>query len=80
MPESILSELQEASKRAYVPPWAIAYVYTGLGDRGRAIEWLEKAYQERSTSEIFLVADPGFDPLRSDPRFKALLRHMNLPD
>lgn len=76
----ILSELQEASKREYVPPWAIANIYSGLGDRERAIEWLEKAYQERSTSEIFLVADPGFDPLRSDPRFKALLRHMNLPD
>jgi tetratricopeptide (TPR) repeat protein len=76
----ILSELQEMSEREYVPPWAIANVYTGLGDRERAIEWLGKAYRERSTSEIFLKADPGFDPLRSDPRFKALLRQMNLPD
>lgn len=76
----ILSELQQMSEREYVPPWAIANVYIGLGDRDRAIEWLEKAFQERSTSEIFLKANPGFDPLRSDPRFKALLRHMNLPD
>jgi TolB-like protein/Tfp pilus assembly protein PilF len=76
----ILSELQEMSGREYVPPWAIANLYTGLGDRERAIEWLGRAYQERSTSEIFLKANPGFDPLRSDPRFKALLRQMNLPD
>jgi tetratricopeptide (TPR) repeat protein len=76
----ILSELQQTPEREYVPPWAIAYIYTGLGDRERAIEWLEKAYQERSTSEVFLKAHAGFDSLRSDPRFTALLRRMNLPD
>ncbi|PYQ03242.1 MAG: hypothetical protein DMF83_21750 [Acidobacteria bacterium] len=76
----ILSELRATSEREYVPPWVIANIYLALGDQERGMEWLEKAYEERSTSEIFLKANPGFDPLRSDPRFKALLRHMNLPD
>jgi tetratricopeptide (TPR) repeat protein len=76
----ILSELRATSEREYVPPWVIANLYLALGDQERGMEWLEKAYEERSTSEIFLKANPGFDPLRADPRFKALLRHMNLPD
>lgn len=76
----ILSALLEMSQREYVPPWAIAYIYIALGDRERALRWLEKAYEERSTSEVFLKVNPGFDPLRSDPRFQALLRRMNLPD
>jgi hypothetical protein len=55
-------------------------VYLGLGDKRQALEWLEKAYQDRSELLIFLNVSPVFDSLHSDPRFQSLLRRMNFPD
>ena len=63
----------------YVSPYYVAEIYTGLGDKDAAIEWLGKALDERSTWVVFLGVDPRFDPLRSDPRFAALLKRLNLP-
>lgn len=73
---AILDELKEMSKQRYVPAYFMAVVYTGLNDKTRAIEWLEKGYQERSGGLIFINVDPRFDVLRSDPRFQDLLRRM----
>ena len=75
----ILDELRSRSKRQYVTPYAVAYVHTGLGDKHNAFQCLEGAYAERNTMLAFLRVDPLFDPLRSDPRFEALLRRMNFP-
>jgi hypothetical protein len=53
----------------------------GFGDRDKALEWLEKGYDERSIASTvpgMIKVDPVFDPLRSDPRFTNLLRRMNL--
>jgi hypothetical protein len=50
-----------------------------LGDKEHAIEWLEKAFREKSPSTQFLKVDPVWDALRSDPRFQDLLRRMNFP-
>ena len=55
----------------------IAAVYYGLGDKERAFEWLEKAYQERAMPTDLKVK-PVWDGLRSDPRFTALLKKMGL--
>ena len=48
----------------------------GLGEKDKAFEWLEKAYEEHFI--IAIKVNPVFDPLRSDPRFADLLRRMNL--
>jgi adenylate cyclase len=57
----------------------VAAIYAGLGDEDNAFEWLTKAYEERSSSMIFLKVNPFFDDLRSDPRFHDLLRRMSFP-
>jgi len=77
--EKILRELLENSKRSYVSPYMIATIYAGLGDKNRAFEFLEKAYNERSTDiPYFIKADLRIDNLRSDPRFQDLLRRVGL--
>ncbi len=57
---------------------AIAIIYTGMDDKEHALDWLEKAYQERDTIMTHLKVDPVFDNLRSEQRFKELLRRMHL--
>ncbi len=54
----------------------MAVVHAGLGDRGRAFEWLERAYREREGILIPLNVDPFFDGLRDDPRFTELVRRV----
>jgi tetratricopeptide (TPR) repeat protein len=78
--EKILHDLEQPSKRAQVSPYLMATMFASLGDKDRAFEFLEKAYQERSlgmTEE--LKADLRIDNLRSDPRFQALLQRVGLP-
>jgi tetratricopeptide (TPR) repeat protein len=75
---SILDELDALSRRRYVSPLDIAVVYTGIGDRDSAFEWLEKACQERAM-RIQELPDPIFDDLRSDARFADLMRRIGLP-
>jgi len=76
----ILDKLNELSKHRYVSPYFIAAVYTGLGDKENALEWLEKAYQDHSGWLAYIKMQPEFAPLRSDPRFQDLLRRMNFPE
>lgn len=74
--ERVLAGLLEMSRRQYVPPYLLAIIYTGLGEKDRAFEWLEKTYEERSYYVVWLKADPLYDPLRSDPRFASLLERI----
>jgi hypothetical protein len=53
--------------------------YAMAGDDARALDWLEKAYADRDPNMPFVGCNPIFDRLRAEPRFKALLRRMNLP-
>jgi TolB-like protein/class 3 adenylate cyclase/Flp pilus assembly protein TadD len=76
--QSILEELTEFSKQRYVMPINIAVVYVGLGDKDRAIAWLEKSYEDRNEWLSEVKADPTFDTLRSDIRFQDLLGRMGL--
>jgi eukaryotic-like serine/threonine-protein kinase len=76
--QQALDELRDISKQHYVSPYLIAVVYVGLGDKGQAFAWLDKAVQDRSFFLIWLKVEPLFDPLRGDPRFQELLRRMNL--
>ena len=73
---NIISQLQQMSKGRYVPSLYIAMVYTGLGDKDEAFAWLDKAYAERCEYLVYLPTEPVADPLRSDPRFPALLQRL----
>ncbi len=53
-------------------------IYAALGRNDRALEWLERAYQQHSAGLAYLKVNPRYDGLRSDPRFVALLRKVNL--
>jgi tetratricopeptide (TPR) repeat protein len=79
--EQILSSLLELSEsgEAYSPPYGIALIYAGLNDRGRAVDWLEKAFAERFIWLAYLEVDPVFDGLRQDFRFQQLLKRMQFP-
>jgi hypothetical protein len=57
----------------------VAFLYDGLGDDDRTMEWLERAYRERSPQMSFVKIEFWSDSLRSDPRFQDLLRRMNFP-
>jgi tetratricopeptide (TPR) repeat protein len=77
--QKLLDQLNDISKQRYLAPGFRARIYVALGQKDKALQWLEKAYEERSLSALSPVtADPAFDPLRSDPRFADLLRRMNL--
>ena len=77
---AMLGRLEELSRRRYVSPYHMAYVHTGLGERERALDWLERAYEERAGGIWGVKGSFLFRSLRSDPRFTALLRKMNLAD
>ncbi len=76
--KKILNELKKISKRRYVSSYEIAMIYAGLGDKDKAFEWLERAYEERASFLIFLKVDPRLDSLRPDARFQELQRRMGL--
>jgi TolB-like protein/DNA-binding winged helix-turn-helix (wHTH) protein/Tfp pilus assembly protein PilF len=77
--ETILSQLMEESKKQYVSPFYVAIVYAGQGENDKAMDWLEKAYQDRSNGVVFIKVDPQLDGMRSNPRFQAYLRRLALP-
>jgi tetratricopeptide (TPR) repeat protein len=57
-------------------PVTMAFLYSQLGDRARAIDYLERAYDEHNSDVPFINVQPGFDPLRGEPRFQALVRRI----
>jgi DNA-binding winged helix-turn-helix (wHTH) protein len=74
----LLEELTERPHGRYVPASSVALIWIGLGKPDQALEWLAKAYQGRSTDMVYAKTEPLLDPVRSDPRFTALLRQMGL--
>jgi serine/threonine protein kinase/tetratricopeptide (TPR) repeat protein len=74
----LLRQLGELSQQRYVSPYHMAYVYTGLGEPDRAMDYLERAYEERAGSVYGIKGSFLFTSLHSHPRFIALLRKMNL--
>lgn len=78
--EAILEGMLQSARTTYLSPYMIAAVYAGLGDKERAFQFLEKAYQERSTDlPYFLQADLRIDTLRSDPRLRDIEQRLRLP-
>ncbi|MGA2812255.1 MAG: tetratricopeptide repeat protein [Candidatus Acidiferrum sp.] len=74
-----LRSLLAESRRRYVSPWAIGYVYLGLGDKPHALDWFEEAVREHSADMLAARVAPEADPLRGEARYKALLSAMKLP-
>jgi adenylate cyclase len=76
----LLSELKQKATRDYVQGDTLALIYIGLGEKTEALNWLEKHMTSRAeTANTYAVA-PEFDDLRSEPRFKEMLKRMNLPE
>jgi len=75
----ILDDLTNLTKQKYVAPYFFAGIHIGLGEDDRALEYLEKSYEEHSHWLIYLHLDPSMDSLRSNPRFQDLSRRIGLP-
>jgi TolB-like protein/DNA-binding winged helix-turn-helix (wHTH) protein/Tfp pilus assembly protein PilF len=74
----LLDDLKRRSSTGYSNASEIAMIYASLGDTDQAMNWLEKGFEERFNPGVLLR--PGFDPLRSDPRFEDLRRRIGLPE
>jgi serine/threonine protein kinase/tetratricopeptide (TPR) repeat protein len=74
--EKALQEMMKQSKQTYVAPWMMAAIHAGLGEKDKAFELLEKSYKERDHWLTYLKSSPIVDNLRSDSRFKVLLKKM----
>ena len=74
----ILEELSARSKSEYVSAFEMALVHMGMGATDQALEWLEKAYLERSDWLVHINVTPIFDPVRSQSRLIELVKKMDL--
>jgi adenylate cyclase len=74
-----LNELNRLASHRFVTPFCQVLVYLGLREDSKALDWLEKAYQQRSIWVAWLKVEPMYDPLRSNSRFQALYKKMNFP-
>jgi TolB-like protein len=71
--EQILGELEEMAKRQYVNSTAFADIYLGLGEKAKALDWLDVAFGNQESACWLLKVDPIYDSVRNEPRFQALL-------
>ena len=76
----IVNEWKEAEKSGYVMIYWLAATYALLGDKDAAFAELEKSYQNRDWFLQRLKTDPFMEPLRTDPRYKGMLKRLNLPE
>ncbi len=76
--QSWLDGLTEISKHGYISSYSIAQAYMRMGEQEKTFGWLEKAYEEHDSGLVSLAVEPMFDTVRSDPRFRDILRRMKL--
>jgi len=74
----LLRDLKKSSAKHYFPPYQLALIHVGLGEKEEALNLLERAYEERYPWLMHLAVEPRLDPIRSEPRFKALLSRIGL--
>ena len=74
--ERALASVRALEGRAFVPAEGVAAIYTGLGDTARALDWLERALEQRAPGLLFLRYEPMWDALRGSPRFQAVVRRV----
>jgi serine/threonine-protein kinase len=73
-----LEGLLQSTRNQPVDAINVAWAYLGVGDKDQALAWFEKAYAQHSTELTSLKVNPGYDPLRGDPRFQDLLKRVGL--
>jgi serine/threonine-protein kinase len=78
--QKLLRELKEEATHDYVQGDIIALIYLGLGDKAEALSWLEKHMATHAETANAYGVSPQLDELREEPRFKAMLKQMNLPE
>jgi tetratricopeptide (TPR) repeat protein len=76
----ILAELTEARKTGVVSAWGLAVLHASLGDIDDAFKWLDTAVEEKSSGLMMLRVHPRLDPLRSDARYRSLVKKVGLED
>jgi adenylate cyclase len=76
--EQSLHELEDLAKRQYVSPTAFVTIYLGLANKEKALDWLEKAYEEQDSACWYLKIDQIYDGVRNEPRFQAILKKIGL--
>jgi len=76
--QSWLDGLTEISKHDYVSAFSIAEAYIRMGEKGKAFDWLEKAYDQHDSGLVSVAVEPVFDSARSEPRYRDILRRMRL--
>ena len=77
---TLLEELKKERSARYVPSYALALVYLGLDNKEEALVWLDKEVAEHGYWANFYAVEPELDEVRSDSRFKDLLKRLNLPE
>lgn len=75
-----LDELQTLARREYVPPYHFAWIYAGLGEKEKAIDFLEQVYKEHTQHVVDFKTIPVLDSLRAETRFQNLIQRVSLPD
>ena len=75
----VIRELQVISGKRYVSPYGVAQIYSTLNDKEQTYKWLEVAFRDRDVWMSYLAVDPVFDSIRSETRFRDLLRRVGLP-
>lgn len=76
--EDLATFLIERSSSNYITPWQVATIYTRAGKKEKALEWLEKAFNQHDSNMPYIAVDPIFDIFKGSPRFLNLLNKMNL--
>ena len=74
--KEILAKLLDPAPDQYVDPYQLAFIFTALGEKEKALDWLEKAVRQHTA--LIMKVDPYLDPLRSEPRFQQLLAEAHL--
>lgn len=69
----LLDDLLDRGRDEYIAPWSVVGVYLRLGEIERALDWLEKAVEERSNGIAYLRVDPAAGPLQRHPRFREIM-------
>jgi eukaryotic-like serine/threonine-protein kinase len=77
---NVLGQLRAQANVRYVPPYFFAVIYAALNEKDEAFGWLDKAVSEHDHYLVWLKVDRAVDPLRSDPRFQAMLQEVGLPN
>ena len=74
----VVRDWDDRAKQRYISPSPRVLLHLGLGEKDQALDWLEKCYEEQDGFCSGLKIYPGFDPLRTEPRFQALLKKVGL--